>query len=314
MSKRRKDRKGRRGPVRRTTLLTNHPVQSFEKRPSYRQWPVVRAYVPVDEAWRVSGVGQAGIIRRRPDGMLFTSFFDFTLMDGGMRMMYGEDETTEEKVNAFVKDLAEVSPAMDEGPPDLAARFAWGAYALSVTEGYEWPREMSGRYLGLMPPLSGTQNWWLQQFIGDSGLAPPGLWPVIQRLPRDEDIPEDKELVVFTEMEFRLQDPAAAIAVLHTLEPEFRVLEEEGESLLLDYSRAYPKGHWSPLRLLGGRQSLGTVQIEGARMSAQSKVLSMSCAMVTKLKAALGDNMTLETTRWTDPASLMRDVDADEVD
>ena len=112
----RKDR-GRRGG------RFNFPqVQRARREPNRRQWPIVRAYVPMGDAWRVSGWGTAGIVRRQPDGKLTYSIFTIDLSRGGLLEAFGAEDTTEELLEASSGEMIDLLPPFVVGEADLAAR------------------------------------------------------------------------------------------------------------------------------------------------------------------------------------------------
>jgi hypothetical protein len=43
---------------------------------------------------------------------------------------------------------------------------------------------------------------------------------------------------------------------------DFAYTGREGEVEFFDWTRQYPKGHWSPLARLGARQILGSIRVE----------------------------------------------------
>src|SRR5438105_3862744 len=125
MSKRDRERKNARESRRRyTTYISSRP--QTPKKVDYRSWPLVKAYVPVEDVWRGTGLGTAGIVRQRPDGTLITAFFNISLIDGGITGMMGKDETTLEEEQEFLDSLRHLMPPLTEGPADLAARYIWG--------------------------------------------------------------------------------------------------------------------------------------------------------------------------------------------
>src|SRR5688572_12457832 len=101
----RKDRRGgknRPRPARSTRLPTSSRPPD-KKLPPFERWPVVGAYVPMEDCWRATGLGTAGVVRQRPDGKLITAFFNLSLIDGGLGGMFGKDET----------DRAEIADMLD---------------------------------------------------------------------------------------------------------------------------------------------------------------------------------------------------------
>src|SRR5258705_13409793 len=96
--------------------------QSQRPEPNRRAWPIVRAYVPVKDAWRVSGCGTAGIVRRQPDGALTYSIYNIELTKGGLTGAFGKDNESQEQIEESVMELADLMPPFEEGDADLMAR------------------------------------------------------------------------------------------------------------------------------------------------------------------------------------------------
>jgi len=56
------------------------------------RWPIVHAYVPVEEVWRATGLGTAGIVRRQPGDRYAYALFPIKLLERGISMMVGKDD------------------------------------------------------------------------------------------------------------------------------------------------------------------------------------------------------------------------------
>jgi hypothetical protein len=276
-----------------------------------KKWPVIQAFVPVRDVFQATGFGTAGVIRLRPDGKWITSYFSISLADQGITMMYGKDSTNERENREFLESLTDGMPPMEPGPVELTSRYVWGAFALGESEGYSFADTRSKRYLDMVPPLSGKRAWWLQQFKGPHGLAAPELVRFVNenRPPVDVEIPDDKEVIVFTAARFAISDPAAVTRQLKARSPEFTLDSEPGEPTHnFNWSREYPKNHWSPLRLLGGRQNLGSVEVGPDYLIANSKTLSMTAVLLAKLKRQFGDAIHLTGTTWKSTDDLIREA------
>src|SRR5687768_1957805 len=95
--------KKKRRPAREGLFLSSHrsePQSPYRGDP--RTWPVARAYVPQEDAWRASGFGTAGIVRQRPDGRFASALFSIAIIDGGVSMMYGKPDTTLQEVDELL--------------------------------------------------------------------------------------------------------------------------------------------------------------------------------------------------------------------
>src|SRR5882672_2795082 len=89
----------------RSRFINNRGIVSVRE-PDRRSWPIVRAYVPMQDAWKASGCGTAGIVRRQPDGGLTYSIFTIELSKGGLTGAFGAENKTEEEVAVHLEDLA----------------------------------------------------------------------------------------------------------------------------------------------------------------------------------------------------------------
>lgn len=267
-------------------------------------WPVIHAYAPDRDAWCATGFGTAGIAREQPDGRLFHSFFIISLLESGIVMMFGKDSTAK-KHDEFVNSMRDVFPPFEDSKTELVSEYVWGAYALSEEHGASWDAEAE-RYLSLVPQPPGSKQQWIDRLIGPSGLTPQDLVKVIRENPLPEDLPEGKEIMILTEMSFRIEDERDVVAKLRKRGPEFDYCgRKEGEEYF-SWTREYPPDHWSPLASLGGRQILGDVRVVPGRLIAEAKTLSMACRLIYLLKNILAGKLTLEKTTWSGIQDIQR--------
>ena len=271
-----------------------------------RSWPVVRAYVPVEDCFRATGCGTAGVLRRAPDGSLTSAFFTIELIRGGLMDAFGKSGTDYAETETLLSTMGASIPSLEPGSVDLAARYIWGAYAWSLERGRQWPATMRSRYLDVAPLLDGTRDSWLEQFAGPNGLLPSKLVEIARRNTTAlDDIPDGREVVVFTTITLALDDAEDAVRRLRKSLPDFAEEDSEDDAVRFAWTREYPKGHWSPLSRSGGRQSLGSVEISKAgAMTAQAKTLSMAAVLVGKLRHELGPRIRVVKTEWKDAADL----------
>ncbi len=272
-----------------------------------RSWPVVRGYVPVEDCFRATGCGTAGVLRRAPDGSLTSAFFTIELIRGGLTGAFGKSGTDYETTEAELGAMGASIPSLEPGPVDLAARYIWGAYAWSLERGHRWPTSMKSRYLDVAPLPEGTTDSWLEQFAGPNGLLPSKLVEIARRYTSAlDDIPDGKELVVFTTIAFALDDAEVAVRKLRKSKPDFTEEDSEGDTVRFAWTREYPKGHWSPLSRLGGRQSLGSVEISKAgALTAQAKTLAMAAVLIGRLRHEIGPGLRMLRSEWRDAADLI---------
>lgn len=112
---------------------------------SQNVWPVVKSYVPVEDCFRATGYGTAGVVRRAPNGSVAGAFFVLSLIRGGVTGAFGKDGSSEAQVDGILNSLKGSAPPFKPGPPGLAARYIWGAYAWSLKQGSRWPAAFGTR-------------------------------------------------------------------------------------------------------------------------------------------------------------------------
>ena len=292
-----------------TTFLTSGSERSAAQREAH-EWPIVRAYVPVPDVWQATGLGTAAIVRRQPDGKSAYAMFPIKLLERGIDMLLGKHDLSEQELDEELADLRDVFPPFEEGPPELAADYIWGARAYGEAEGFRFPPSQEAPFLALVPRPPGSAQEWRERLVGRGGLAPPGLMRIVRQNAVETDLPGNMEVVVFTEMTFDLDDARAAAERVRTGAPDaqgYRFNEmdpDRDEVAAFDWVRPYPKGHWSPLRLLGGMQILGSVSITEGALVAEARTLSMAARLAGMLKARLGEGIRLQETRWSTPQEL----------
>jgi hypothetical protein len=142
--------------------------------------------------------------------------------------------------------------------------------------------------------------------IGPGGPTPSDLMQVIAANPMSKDTPEGQEPVIFTEMTFDLSDPRSAKARLRRSEPTFEQVDDDE----FIWTRRYPKNHWSPFAMLGGRQALGSVTIADGMLIAEAKTLSMAAKLAVILKDVVGGALQLRSTQWRGAQEMLRQVKA----
>jgi len=268
-------------------------------------WSVERAFVPLPDVWRATGLGCAGIVCRRPDERLEAGFFMINLLENGLTGMFGKADMSAADLEAFLDArLVGAVPPFAEGPVELASRFAWGARALNEDRGGMFPPGQADRFFSLLPAPPGGPREWTADLLG-AELTPPGLVSVVRDNPMPEDLPEGQEIMIVTEMTFDVGDPAAARAAVRKRRPEFEAEEPGKNCESFIWTRKYPAGHWSPLSRLGGRQTIGSVRIGDGGLVAEAKTLSMAARLAATLKELLGDRLRLRDTRWTGTRDML---------
>jgi hypothetical protein len=317
---RRQDReKKKRQQARRSREHAAKRMWSFNAAERERaSWPVERAWVPCPDAWAATGNGVAAIERRQPDGRFAGAFFTICLMEDGLSTSGTIPDCAP---GAFAEQLAKLGehlPPFREGPVEAASAFIWSAYALSVESGRDW-NQVPGikSALSLVPQPPGTPGEWAD-LLWDK-LTSPGLTRVIARAPHPDDLPEGKEVMILTTARFAADQPAdRLIKALRKAKPDF---EDDGKAddsaHLFALTRPYPKNHWSPLASLGGRQTVGQVEVRRggadnpATLVVSGKTLSMTCVVIQKLKRITGDVIRLVEVDWKDLDDIRNSAAAD---
>jgi hypothetical protein len=272
-------------------------------------WPIERTWSPLVDAWSATGEGSAAILRRRPDGRFAGAFFGISMTQDGLTFAGDLPDAEPGEFEGVLRKLGEGIPPYQEGPPEVVSGFVWGAYASSVESGRDWDQVPKlKRALALVAKPPGTPRQWADALWDDS--IPAGLKRVLLALPDPETLPEGKEAMVVTTATFEAADPAAIATVLRKARPDFGDDGREGLVRHFTLTRPYPKGHWSPLAGLGGRQIVGRVEVHhdtnSPRLVAEGKTLSMTCVLIQRLKGLVGDAIRLVDTTWADSEELMR--------
>lgn len=279
-----------------SVFVTNQPGGTAQHGPpGAALWPIVRAYVPQRDAWLASGVGTAGIIRERPDGRWASAYFTFSVLEGGVIVVFGKDETTPAANDELLESSTEHIPPFEPGPPELAAAFIRGALAFGAEQGHLFPpRELAPR-LALVPPLPGSLHERSQRFIGEGGLAPPGLWAVARRfLKEQERSPPGKEVLIRTCLTFDLPPEVNVNAALAARRPEFeRTSTIEGKKVF-QWSRPAPAAPSAPPQ----RQLLGRLYLAPDALLADVPVLSRAALLTMRLRELLGDGLRLRAAAY----------------
>jgi hypothetical protein len=206
--------------------------------PDRSQWPIVRAYTPVPDAFAVSGFGMAGVVRRQPDGRFCFVMFLLNLSVGGIESMFGKDDfATVEELEQVLREATVRLPPWQPGPPELAARYVRGAFAWG-RNCVDYPAAARD-YLKMVPPLPGapkrSDRWLVQMYLQEPALLSSDLLAAIEWLvegPTDNEIPRGKEMAVATFMEFDVDDPPALRRVIESRPKDFHRVEsnEHGDA------------------------------------------------------------------------------------
>jgi hypothetical protein len=273
-------------------------LQRERREPNRRQWPIVRAYVPMEDAWKVSGWGTAGIVRRQPDGKLSYSIFTIDLSSGGLLEAFGTDDRTEEELEESSGEMIDLLPPFVLGEADLAARYVWGAYSMSLAEGAVWSPELLQRHLNMLPAIGGTKKWWLEQFVGPRGLVPPELFEVIADILDQGEMPEGKEALTAVLMDFDLPETSGLLAALRSRPGEFEECAPVADAYNFQWirERTCSPGEYVPHAVIGVMKD---------KVFGHTANLSMAAKLVAKLKKLTAGAIELIDVEWGGVEDLM---------
>ncbi len=327
-SKRAKARKERRrGPAVPTAPIKPRPAKPRQAKPSEARdficssgsaekrkfdpaaLPIVRAYVPLRDAWIASGTGTAGILREHPDGDRFHLLFLIDLSAGGLRGVMSRDKVSAEFFERSLEEIKEhgLSP-LEEGPVELASEYIWGSYALTEAAVGPWPSEMDRLYMSAVPRPPGTKQEWVERLVGPEGSIPPQFLQYLAAHPPAEDQPEEVVSPVFVTMMFQVYEPLMAAQKIRARKHDFLQSERPKGQVGFDWYYDPERGSsvlWTPDR----KVPVGTLTFEGDKLQAQTAALHLAARLISILEQEARIDMNLVGVRWDDPQDLMRQVD-----
>jgi hypothetical protein len=273
--------------------------------PDARTWPVVRSCAPFKMAWDVSGYGTALIARERPDGLWAIAGFSIALPEMGVTGMFGKDGMDVQSLDRMIEEMGPNLPAMEPAPVEVVSDYVWGALAYGEKYGYVFPVDAAQAHLHFLPRPAGDRKDWIRRLVGRGGLSPDGLVDFLRRHPPSEDLPDGKETAVFANMTLQLEDGAGAVDVLSRCGREFiRTDGGDVEEAEFDWTRVKKDGVGG---LMGGRQLLASIGVNGNRLVATVATLTWASRLVVRLHALLGGRMKLIGCTWYDPAEVFED-------
>jgi len=260
-----------------------------------QSWPIVRAYVPLEDAWTASGYGSAGIVRRQPNGRLSCAMFTINLSAGGLELGFCFEDKTEVELEETLEKIADEMPPFVEGNAGVAAKYTWGAYALSCENGIDWSDEIS-EPLAMMPKIGGTKRWWAEQFVQD--LVPLGLLQTATHIFELGENPRGKEVAVAVSMVFDVPDSNAVVKTMRNRPEDFT--EIQGSSRALTF-------HWIRERkwVVGERVPHALIGIRKREMFGQVGTLSMAARLIAELNKITDGQIKLVHPHWGDFDELM---------
>lgn len=266
-------------------------------------WPVVRACAPSPEVWTATGLGTAGVVRQGPDGSLVEVTFKLSARDG-LDAVFGRADVAS-MAELFTEDpeIKESVPPFEPSTPSLAAQFIRGALALARHRGASFPGIEA--YLAVVPRVPGNEQAWRDDLVGPGGRTPRELVQLLRALP-DDAFSDSMEPMVITTPSFRVEDPEAIVEILAGSGPELELASRDEDEVVFHWTRPYPKGHWSPLAQLGGRQILGSVTVGGGALVAEAQTVSMAAKLMWTLRKLVGSSIRLRAVSWLDRTNQIR--------
>jgi hypothetical protein len=288
-------------PKPRQPKLRQPKLRQPERKPPARgDWPVVRALVPVADAFLVSGYGTAGIVRRQPDGLLACAFFFLNLSNGGIELVFGKDDASEADVEFTLSEGTGDLPPFEEGPAELAARYVLGARAWG--DGVREFTDDLKPFFSLLPKIPGGKRRQLQQLVnGERPLAHPGLLLAIEDLiSPPPDPPDGREPIVATFVWFEVPDLAALRAELRCRPDEFALCGEPGAYEWIRPRKRHPEQR-VPHGLLALSENGGGAPGEAL---AHTATLSHASQMVMRLRELTGGTARVIDADWDDVSQL----------
>ncbi len=289
--------KARKRPASRTLLRAN-PEKHLK---GCDDWPIVRAYVPPEDCWQSTGYGVAGIVREQPNGKLASSFFVMGLTRGGLMTVFGHIDSDWEEIEGDLRKQRHKMPPTAIGEPRLAARYIWGAYAWSLEDDLLWPEELERQHLALVPPMAGSRTRWLGQFAGPTGVVPGDLYDLVKSIdPMHDATTETPEPLVFTEITYAVADQAKVLEKLRSSAPHITPMDQDLDTVYFECTREHNPRKVMPLEPVRSRQPVGTLRIQGGKLIAEARSLSLAAYLISKLRESAGELLVYEKTMWSD--------------
>jgi len=274
-------------------------------------WPIERAYVPVADVWRATGLGLAGVVRRQPNGLLTQVLFTISLLDRGLESIIGKCDMQEGEPESFLESIRQDLFPFEDGPAAVASQFIWGAREMSESHGVGFPPDQSLPYLASVPQPPGTRRDWLETFSGAGCLSPRPLIELIRHMPSPEVAGERMELAVRTTLDFKLDNPASMLARLSSSSPNARgfrfilaePVDQQG-ACCFHWARPVPPGTRSMAPVRDGLQIQAGLELRDDNLSVVGLSLSMVARLVSDLKNEFGASIKLVGAEWEDPNRL----------
>jgi hypothetical protein len=258
----------------------------------------------------ISGLGKAGFVREQPDGKLSLIIFEIDALEGGLNSVYLKNDLDLKVLENLLEDLQHELPPWQEGTPEQAALCIWGIESLlnKDKKDEEWLDEMED-YLALVPKPIGEPLEWQKALLAPGGYVSFDLLQFIKGRDISEDIPEGKEIVIFTTVTYSIWEPDKIVEILAGREPEFRVeFNPETKKWRFSWNCVYPKGDESPSARQGGKGVLATGIINEDTLVVEGSTLSLTGRACYHLRKLVGQYLTFKGVKWEYPQLCHNDV------
>jgi hypothetical protein len=228
-------------------------------------WPVLGAWCSNLPSFTICGQGMMFFFRKSPRGpvagvMAHLDFQGWGLDELGVFNAASETEIRDKLISKF---CAAGHFLLRELPFDEAARLLWACAAYRDKEFEPGFLKDIAPYKDFIAPPVGTELAWLSWLTGPEGHLRLNFLKLARKA-ADVDLPPGKELYTATRATFQVSDTTQLLKALRKSGKEFEPLDSGKDSTgRFCWTRAYPRGHWSPLAGRGSRQVLGEVAISG---------------------------------------------------
>lgn len=267
---------------------------------AWASWPEGEAYSSYLGALRICGQGLTAYSRRGPDGRAAFCVGLINVFRGGLEGIICDEGSEDTFRRELIGEAATKGGyLMEPAPPELAATLLWGIYEFGLQVGFSLPDRDLERVKSLVPCPHGGPSGCLAALTRPGGIIAPELLRIARSFGTDVELPEGQEQVVFTTVRFRVPDISALLAWMRGREPEFSDEGEDEEGIHFGWTRAYPKGHWSPFAgQPGARQSLGHIVVCGQEIYIETQTSSRAAVFAQLLHQKFPENLSIIQVEW----------------
>ena len=311
MARKSREKRNRRAAKRRR----QPPAAGAAEVAAWAAWPVSGAYMSYLDAFRICGQGLLFFCRKSKDGQFAFLLSTVDVFRGGLVDVAIVDTVSEGKfLSDFLgKSTQKAGYLMKPAAPEVVRRVFWGAYELMRQWGYTWPSGELARIKAFIPCPADGPTACLKELTRRGGLLEKRLLAIARLTQGAEDLPGDKEPLVVTTARFQVDDRDALVAWLRNAEPDVSETGLEEDGVHFNWTRAYPRGHWSPLAgLRGARQSLGDLVLSGSEIRVETKTASWAARFAQLLHEKLGADARLAAVEWQSWQEMMRSLGSED--